>query len=67
MEEALEKEEIRNEEDNKEQEIPNTNEEPKKEKTVKISTDLRRLRDYMLYSSLSEKMNYLKSILNETQ
>ena len=39
MEEALEKEEIRNEEDNKEQEIPNTNEEQKKEKKSKMILD----------------------------
>ncbi len=44
----------------------NIKKEPKKEKTVKITTDLQKLRDYMLYSSLSEKMNYLKSILNES-
>ena len=39
MEEALEKEEIRNEEDNKEQENENINEEPKKEKKSKKILD----------------------------
>ena len=39
MEEALEKEEVKNEEDNKEQENENINEEPKKEKKSKKILD----------------------------